>query len=44
MQIGDKFKSDINGGMKVTVIDVTCLNNDFHCENNMLLCVELGCF
>lgn len=42
MNIGDKFHSDINGGIEVTVIDTIYCGEDSNTQNVLLICVGNG--
>lgn len=42
MNIGDKFHSDINGGIEVTVIDTIYCGEDSNTQDVLLICVGNG--
>lgn len=42
MKIGDKFYSDINGGIEVTVIDTHYCGENYNYEETLLICVGDG--
>lgn len=43
MNIGDKFYSDIQGGIEVTVIDTHYCGEKGNSEETLLICVGNGC-
>lgn len=42
MNIGDKFHSDINGGIEVTVVDTYYCGEHGNTESTLLICVGNG--